>query len=124
MQRGTILFLLLLLLLPAVSMGTWNILLNEYFESNPANWPWGQWRIRMVNPSWGIQSTYYNVGIGHQAVWIMGYPYPSQYDPEYDTYPPNFYTYMYWGPFSLANAEDARCSFQLLNRVAIHDSLW
>ncbi len=123
-QRGAILLLLVLLLLPAVSTGTWNILLNDYFESAPANWPWGQWSIRYVNPSWGIQSTYYNVGIGNQAVWIMGYPYPSQYDPEYDNYPDYFYTYMYWGPFSLAAAEDARCSFQLLNRVAPFDSLW
>ena len=56
----------------------------------------------------------------------MGYPFQNGYDPQYDEYPPNYYVYMYWGPFSLAEAEDARVTFYLLNQTTQYygDSCW
>ena len=56
----------------------------------------------------------------------MGYPYQNGNDPQYDTYPPGYYVFMYWGPFSLTNAEDAQISFYLLNQTTyfLGDSCW
>ena len=125
-QKGAILVLFCVILVPIVSLGSWHILLNDHFELPASTWPWGSWRIQYSQPSWGIQSTYWNVGFGTQAIWIMGWPFQNGYDPEYDEYPPNFYRYMYWGPFSLAEAEDARVTFYLLNQTTnyLGDSCW
>jgi hypothetical protein len=125
LPKGVILLTALVVLLPVTALGTWHVLLNEHFENPASTWPWGQWEIQIANPSWGIQNTYWHVGIGTQACWIMGYPFQNGLDPEYDQYTPNFYRWMYWGPFSLADAEDAQCTFYLLNRSqASHDSVW
>jgi len=113
---------------PLTTLGTWNILLNEYFEHSAATWPWQSWQIaRITNQDWGIEDTYYHVGFNNfQALWVMAYPFPSQNDPEYDPYLANMNNrYVYWGPFSLANAQDAQVTFYLLNRTAeLADSVW
>ncbi len=125
LKTGFVFLILAVILIPATALGTWNIILNEYFESPAVNWPWGNWSIRNVNPSWGIQSTYYNSGFGNQAVWILGSPFQNGLDPQYDQYPSNYLSWMYWGPFSLTDAEDARVLFHLLNRSeSYHDSVW
>jgi hypothetical protein len=42
---GFIFLILAVILIPATALGTWNIILNEYFESPAANWPWGSWNL-------------------------------------------------------------------------------
>jgi hypothetical protein len=124
---GAILVLLSLIVFPFAASGTWHNLLNEHFGQPAQAWPWTGWHIAFQNPDWGIENTYWHVGFGDtQALWIMAYPFPSQYDPEYDTYPPNYYRYVYWGPFSLANAHNAQATFYLLSRTGYDygDSVW
>ena len=126
LRTGVILSLVFVFLLPTAASAAWNILLNEYFELPASTWPWGNWYILTYTPSWGIQNTYWHVGIGSQACWIMGWPFQNGYDPEFDHYPNNFYRWMYWGPFSLADAVDARVTFYLLNQTpsVLGDSCW
>jgi hypothetical protein len=126
MLTGAIFSLAFMLMLPTTASASWHILLNEYFELPASTWPWGSWHIQSANPSWGIENTYYHVGVGNQACWIMGYPFQNGLDPEYDLYPANYYRWMYWGPFSLASAQDARVTFYLLNQTTNNygDSCW
>jgi len=126
LQMGMILILLPVVMQPTTASASWHILLNEYFESGASTWPWGNWHIQNASPSWGIESTYWHVGVGHQACWIMGYPFQNGLDPEYDQYTPGYYRWMYWGPFSLLTAEDAQVTFYLLNQTteSFGDSCW
>jgi hypothetical protein len=123
---GIIFSLAVVLMLPTTASASWHILLNDHFELPGSTWPWGSWHIQSANPSWGIEDTYWHVGIGTQACWIMGYPYQNGLDPEYDQYPANYLRWMYWGPFSLTNAQDAQVTFYLLNRTTSNygDSCW
>ncbi len=44
-KTGIVFLILAVILIPATALGTWNIILNEYFESAPSTWPWGLWDI-------------------------------------------------------------------------------
>jgi hypothetical protein len=44
-RKQALLILLSLLLFPAIVLGTWDIILNEYFEDPAAAWPWSMWHI-------------------------------------------------------------------------------
>ena len=44
-KTGVVFLILTVILIPATALGTWNIILNEYFESAASSWPWGQWSL-------------------------------------------------------------------------------
>ncbi len=111
--------------LPA--QATWHHIMTEDFERPPNQWPWAtaghSWGISPGDNRWGIQATYYHVGFGVQSAWCYMDP-GNEHDPEFDPYPSNFYTYMYWGPFDLSQAEAALAAFHIFNRTYSGDSLY
>ena len=100
------------------AQATWHTIMGENFERPFSQWPWRtaghNWFVIPGWAHWGIQATIFHTG-GSQSAWCYGFP--NTHDPEYDTYPSNFYTYMRWGPFDLSNAEAALAGFYLLDRT-------
>lgn len=132
-KRATASLSLLLFILLGVAVvslpaqATWHHIMTEDFERPPNQWPWAtaghSWWVYPGNERWGIQATYYHVGFGTQSAWCYQTP-DNEHDPEFDPYPPNFYTYMYWGPFDLSQAEAAMAAFYIFNRTYAGDSLY
>ncbi|MFH1010152.1 MAG: T9SS type A sorting domain-containing protein [bacterium] len=116
---------LLLVALPV--QGTWHVVMTENFERPVTQWPWvtagNSWIVYPGWARWGIQATFYHVGVGTQSAWCFMDP-NNQNDPEYDRYPPNFYTYMNWGPFDLSQAHAALAAFYIFNRSYAGDSVY
>jgi len=106
---------------------TWIHILTEDFEKPWNQWPWAtaghSWGVYPGNLRWGIQARYYHVGFGTQSAWCFQTP-GNTHDPNEDPYTPNFYTYMYWGPFDLSQAEAALAAFYIFNRTYGGDSLY
>ena len=44
-KKVAILFLLLVFILPATAIASWNILLSEHFQLPAQTWPWGLWHL-------------------------------------------------------------------------------
>ena len=42
---GIVFLIFAMIFIPTTARGTWNIILNEHFESAAGNWPWGLWDI-------------------------------------------------------------------------------
>ncbi len=116
---------LFVMALPA--QGTWHLVMLENFERAVNQWPWytngNPWRIYPGGERWGIQATFYHVGNGTQSAWCFMDP-GNQNDPQYDSYPSNFYTYMCWGPFDLSHAHAALAAFYIYNRSYAGDSIY
>lgn len=127
----TVLAVTLLLTLPArPAKACWNVVLQECFDQVPTSqgwiWPFqsppNSGRTWQRNPSppyvtWGHQRDYYDDAMCQnsiQALWCIGYP--TSNDPEFDFYPANYGAYIVYGPFSLATAVEAGCTFWMFNR--------
>jgi len=108
----------------------WNLVLQECFDQVPGanGWVWpfqspafsGRWWRR--NPTlpyecWGFQDRYFSTAMcphSVQSLWCIGGP--AANDPEFDHYLPNYTGYVVYGPFNLAAAVEAQCSFFLFNQ--------
>jgi hypothetical protein len=116
-----------LLVMVAPAQGTWHLVMTENFERPVNQWPWytngNPWRTYPGGDRWGVQATFYHVGTGSQSAWCF-MDASNQNDPQYDTYPPNFYTYMCWGPFDLSQAHAALAAFYIFNRSYAGDSIY
>lgn len=129
--RGSLLLFALVVLgvsaLAPRGQATWHIVMTENFERPVDQWPWStagrSWSVYPGWERWGIQATYFHAGVGAQSAWCFMDP-DNEHDPEYDRYPPNFFTYMCWGSFDLSAAEAALAAFYILNRSYAGDSLF
>lgn len=131
-QKGIGSLLLVLSMLGVVALtpiaqATWHTIMTENFERFWYQWPWSTagrpWFVLTGsgNVGWGIQATFF--AGGEQSAWCY-MDRDHHNDPEYDTYHPNFYTYMRWGSFDLSEAEGALASFYILNHSEYGDSLY
>ncbi len=124
-----LLFLLLLCVLASAqrARATWHFIMSENFERPFYYWPWStagrSWVLSAGNDRWGIQATYFHGGVGEQSAWCYQ-DWENGHDPQYDTYPPNYYAHMCWGPMDLSAAEAALASFYIFNRSGGGDSLY
>lgn len=151
LTRVTALVFVLVFLFGSVTaaLACWTTILQECFERSEPQWPWfnpaGSGR-RWINcvvvngspicyPSipnaylrWGVQDDFFNNSIcppdhDAQSCWVIGQP--RTQDPEFDTYPPNLDTYMYFGPLNLQGRTAAHVTFYLLNQSEVdHDSIF
>lgn len=101
----------------------WNPVLSECFDEHTSTL-WQVWSNGTNR--WDIENRYYDIHMCQtdaHACWILGYPHTN--DPAFTPYPPNFDTYLTWGPVNLTGAQAGAVSFWLLNRSEpAHDSIF